>query len=354
MLKKFLSFTLTGFATLALFACDDDTNSIQVVEQDPPQVSTESSSSEATEVSSSSLETSSESSSSEELPLQDTTAEKTHFDKLPFDTTGVEPEIYHYGPLLEDEDSTYFKEIFGDKINNAYWVLPENNGYCYTIDEPEGELGGGYITNGPDQYIIIEQNDSLLLSDSRNCTTYDWGDCHDDEYAYTQKITVGADSFYYGEFESTLLLIKMTDSTITQWSVKNPNYVPPAQDTTVHGWAKRWFEEDSMVTFVGANPNSDFVDTIFIEKYNLKITNLETTWIFENETCTKLGYKAAPGITPAESCKAYIEHYNEGAKCIQRNMGLSKYKFARLCRPEPFRYRQSDVWCILDSEKPND
>ena len=109
-----------------------------------------------------------------------------------------------------------------------------------------------------------------------------------------------------------------------------------------------------MVTFVGANPNSDYVDTIFIEKYNLKITDFEKTWIFENETCTKLGYKAAPGITPAESCRAFIEHYNEGAKCIQRVMGLSRYKFARLCRPEPHRYRQSDVWCILDSEKPTE
>ena len=353
MLKKFLSLSVTGFAALALFACDDDSNSVQAPEQNLPQVSTESPSSEASVISSSSQDVT-ESSSSEELPLQDTTAEKTHFDKLPFDTTGVEPEIYHYGPLIEDEDSLFHKELFGDKINNASWVLPENNGYCYTIDEPEGELGGGYITNGPDQYIIIEQNDSLLLSDSRNCTTYDWGDCHDDKYAYTQKITVGADTFYYGEFESLLVLYKLTDSTITQWTVKNPSYVPPAQDTTRHGWAKRWFEEDSMVTFVGANPNSDFVDTIFIEKYNLKITNLETTWIFENVTCTKLGYVAAPGITPAESCKAYIDHYNEGAKCIQRNMGLSKYKFARLCRPEPHRYRQSDVWCILDAEKPND
>ena len=166
MLKKFLSFALTCFAALALFACDDDTNSVQVVEQDPPQVSTESSS--GTTGISSSLEASAESSSSqdvtessssEELPSQDTTVEKTHFDKLPFDTTGVEPDIYHYGPLLEDEDSTYFKEIFGAKVNNASWVIPEDDGYCYTIDEPEGELGGGYITNAPYQYIIIEQND---------------------------------------------------------------------------------------------------------------------------------------------------------------------------------------------------
>ena len=354
MLKKFLSFALTCFATLALFACDDDTNSIQVVEQDPSQSSMESSSSEASEISSSSLEASAECSSSEELPLQDTTAEKTHFDKLPFDTTGVEPDIYHYGPLLEDEDSTYFKEIFGEKVKDAFWVQPEDDGYCYTIDEPEGELGGGYITNGPYQYIIIEQNDSLLFTDYQYCSTYEWGDCHRDEYAYSQKITVGADTFYYGVYESLLILNKLTDSTITQWTVKNPSYVPPAQDTTIHGWKKSWFEDDSMVTFVGANPNSDYVDTIFIEKYNLKITDFEKTWIFENETCTKLGYKAAPGITPAESCRAFIEHYNEGAKCIQRVMGLSRYKFARLCRPEPHRYRQSDVWCILDSEKPTE
>ena len=65
MLKKFLSFSLTGYVALALFACDDDSNSFQAPEQDPPQVGTESSSSEATEISSSSLETSVESSSSQ-------------------------------------------------------------------------------------------------------------------------------------------------------------------------------------------------------------------------------------------------------------------------------------------------
>lgn len=354
MLKKLLSFGATASVAVALFACGDSDSSSQAPGQDIPQVGSESSSSQDS-VESSSSEQTEASSSSEEPTISSSSEEPSQdsiIDKLPFDTTGVEPEIYHYGPLIEDEDSLFHKELFGDKIKDAFWVLPENNGYCYTIDEPEGELGGGYITNGPDQYIIIEQNDSLLLSDSRNCTTYEWGDCHDDEYAYTQKMTVGEDTFYYGEFKSTLLLIKLTDSTITQWTVRNPSYVPPVQDTTVHGWGKRWFEGDSLVTFVNANPNSDYVDTIFIEKYNLKITDLETTWIFENETCTKLGYKAAPGITPAESCKAYIEHYNEGAKCIQRNMGLPRTKFARLCRPEPHRYRQSDVWCILDADKP--
>ena len=69
MLKKFLSFSLTGYVALALFACDDDSNSFQAPEQDPLQVGTEvgteSSSSEATEISSSSLETSVESSSSQ-------------------------------------------------------------------------------------------------------------------------------------------------------------------------------------------------------------------------------------------------------------------------------------------------
>ena len=145
MLKKFLSLSVTGLVSLALFACDDDSNSVQAPEQNLPQVSTESSSSEASVISSSSQNVT-ESSSSEELPLQDTTAKKTHFDKLPFDTTGVEPDIYHYGPLLEDEDSTYFKEIFGEKVKDAFWVQPEDDGYCYTIDEPEGEKKSNYIT----------------------------------------------------------------------------------------------------------------------------------------------------------------------------------------------------------------
>ena len=354
MLKKLLSFGATASVAVALFACGDSDSSSQAPGQDIPQVGSESSSSQDS-VESSSSEQTEASSSSEEPTISSSSEEPSRdsiIDKLPFDTTGVEPEIYHYGPLIEDEDSLFHKELFGDKIKDAFWVLPENNGYCYTIDEPEGELGGGYITNGPDQYIIIEQNDSLLLSDSRNCTTYEWGDCHDDEYAYTQKMTVGEDTFYYGEFKSRLLLIKLTDSTITQWTVRNPSYVPPAQDTTIHGWAKRWFEDDSLVTFVGANPNSDYVDTIFIEKYNVKIIGVETTWIFENDTCTKKGFVPKPGSTPAESCYDYIKYYNEAAKCIQRNMGLSDGNFARLCRPEPHRYRQSDVWCILDADKP--
>ena len=77
MLKKFLSLSVTGLVSLALFACDDDSNSVQAPEQNLPQVSTESSSSEASVISSSSQNVT-ESSSSEELPLQDTTAEKTH------------------------------------------------------------------------------------------------------------------------------------------------------------------------------------------------------------------------------------------------------------------------------------
>lgn len=358
MLKNFL--LVSAFAG-AFFACSDS-DSTSVTQEALPEVEDESSSSEqsaglssehAASSSSakktegeSSAEDEAESSSSEEV-VESSSSE----DKLPFDTTGVEPKIYRYGPLLEHEDSTYFKEEFGDKIKDAFWVATGDSGYCYTIDEPTGELGGGYVTYGPAQYMIIEQNDSLLFSDSRNCSTYDWGDCRDDEYAYTQKITVGEDTFYYGEFKSTLLLIKLTDSTITQWTVRNPRYVPPVQDTTVHGWGKRWFEGDSLVTFVNANPNSDYVDTIFIEKYNVKIIGVETTWIFENDTCTKKGFVPKPGSTPAESCYDYIKYYNEAAKCIQRNMGLSDGNFARLCRPEPYRYKGWNVWCILDGEK---
>ena len=225
MLKKFL---MAGAVACLFAACGDSDSSSQAPGQDIPQVGSESSSSQDS-VESFSSEQTEASSSSEEPTISSSSEEPSQdsiIDKLPFDTTGVEPEIYHYGPLIEDEDSLFHKELFGDKIKDAFWVLPENNGYCYTIDEPEGELGGGYITNGPDQYIIIEQNDSLLLSDSRNCTTYEWGDCHDDEYAYTQKMTVGEDTFYYGEFKSRLLLIKLTDSTITQWTVRNPSSSP--------------------------------------------------------------------------------------------------------------------------------
>lgn len=336
MLERFLSLSLTGIVTFALLACDDFGSSSQSSEEDSPKVGSESSSS----ISSSS---------------RDSTAPKPHFNKLPFDTAGVNAEIFSYEPLQEDEDSTYYREVFGKNIKNAYWLVPENGGYCYTIDEPTGELGGGYVSDpGWNQVIIVERNDSLLLSDYQSCSSFDWNGCRKVDYAYTQKISVGVDIFYYGEFESKLLLIKLTDSTITRWTVKNPSYVPPAQDTTIHGFEKRWFDGDSMVTFVGDNPNSDYVDTIFIEKYNLKITDSELTWIFENETCTKTGYKARSGKSSEDSCNDYIEYYNDGAKCIQRNMGLSGMNFPRLCRPEPFRYTGWNVWCILDGDMPTE
>ena len=327
MLKKFLLIA----AVVSLFgACGDSDTSQTVVDDQGAAV--ESSSSEEQAVSSSSAETLGSSSSEGQLP---------------FDTVGATLEIYGYERYDENMHE------YGENSKNVVMVEQKNFSSCYVKEVPSGEVGVTYMATGsPMDWLLIAHGDSLLMSDVQNCSTYVWGDCRKDEYAYTQKISVGEDVFYYGEFEKNLMLVQLTDSTISVWYKKNPSYVvPQAQiDTNRHsGWKKSLFENDSLVTFVGDDSSSAFVDTVFIEKYNVKITNVQNTWIFENETCTSLGYKAAPGITPEESCMAAGKYRNDAIKCIQRNMGVSSDVFPRLCRPYGVANQYMGVWCILDS-----
>jgi hypothetical protein len=147
------------------------------------------------------------------------------------------------------------------------------------------------------------------------------------------------------------MLVKLTDSTVTVWTISNPSYNPPPAVDGPTGWPKSFFEGNSLVTFVGDDPNSDYVDTIYIEKYNVKITDYESTWIFENETCTDRGYKKTPEMGSDESCYARIKYHNESKACIKRNLGTAS--FVRLCRPQKDVYASWKVWCILDQEKPD-
>jgi len=381
MLKKFLSFALTGYVALALFACDDDSNSFQAPEQDPPQVGMESSSSEATEISSSSLETSVESSfsqnlaessssqdsgagTSSEIAAESSSSESSkvpRYDKLPFDTTGVKPDVYDFVPVdtgakqetykYEPIDESYYTS-YGENAKNIRWVYPRDyEGYCYIIDEPNGEYGGGFMsTSAYLERVVIVQDDSLLYADLYECSDYVWDGCRNSKDAYLAKIKVGEDIFYYREFEDELKLVQLTDSTVSEWTVKNPSYVAPVVESH-SGWPKSMFADDALVTFVGDDPNSDYADTLYIEKYNVKITDGENTWIFENDTCTERGYSPASDLSASESCSGYIKYHNESKACIKRNLGTAS--FVRLCRPQKDVYASWKVWCILDQEKPD-
>ena len=131
MLKKFLSFALTGYVALALFACDDDSNSFQAPEQDPPQVGTESSSSEASEICSSSLETSVESSSSQNSAASSSSesSKVPRYDKLPFDTTGVKPDVYDFVPVDTGAKQETYKY---EPIDESYYTSYGENGRRYS------------------------------------------------------------------------------------------------------------------------------------------------------------------------------------------------------------------------------
>lgn len=369
MLKKFL---LMG-AVAGMFAACSDSSTTLITQQELLADSDEiSSSDEAVESSSSqkaegkegksSAKESVESSSSEDTEESSSSEESTssssddfnvpHYDKLPFDTAGVKPEVYEFldidGEFAEEYASEYAE--YGDSAKNIRWLFPVDfEGYCYTIDEPNGEFGGGLqMGAGPLEMLIIAREDSLMYADFRECSGLGWDDCRREKHAYTQKITVGEDVFYYGEFDDKFLLIQMTDSLLSQWSIANPSYVP-VKDTSKHtGWPKSLFEGNSLVAFVGDDSSSAYVDTIYIAKYNVKITDVENTWIFENETCTAEGYERPAGMEKKESCNAYIAYHNESKACIRRNLGTES--FVRLCRPQQDVYASWGVWCILDEE----
>ena len=379
MLKKFL---MAGVVA-CLFAACGDSDSSQAPEQgenaalesssgDASIISSSGTTSSAAEpsVSSSSQESQTSSSSQEEATSSATVISESssseesklpQYDKLPFDTTGVKPDVYDFVPVdtgakqetykYEPIDESYYTS-YGENAKNIRWVYPRDyEGYCYIIDEPNGEYGGGFMsTSAYLERVVIVQDDSLLYADLYECSDYVWDGCRNSKDAYLAKIKVGDDVYYYREFEDELKLVQLTDSTVSEWTVKNPSYVAPVVESH-SGWPKKMFEGDALVTFVGDDPNSDYADTLYIEKYNVKITDGENTWIFENDTCTERGYSPASDLSASESCSGYIKYHNESKACIKRNLGTES--FVRLCRPQKGVYASWKVWCILDQEKPD-
>lgn len=390
MLKKFL---MMG-AVAGMFVACGDSDSSQAPEQET--ASLESSSSEDSENSSSSLSKEESSSAAEsatdslangsemssavqdgssssqdsgagtssEIAAESSSSESSkvpRYDKLPFDTTGVKPDVYDFVPVdtgakqetykYEPIDESYYTS-YGENAKNIRWVYPRDyEGYCYIIDEPNGEYGGGFMsTSAYLERVVIVQDDSLLYADLYECSDYVWDGCRNSKDAYLAKIKIGDDVYYYREFEDELKLVQLTDSTVSEWTVKNPSYVAPVVESH-SGWPKSMFADDALVTFVGDDPNSDYADTLYIEKYNVKITDGENTWIFENDTCTERGYSPASDLSASESCSGYIKYHNESKACIKRNLGTAS--FVRLCRPQKDVYASWKVWCILDQEKPD-
>lgn len=355
---------LSTSAAMFILACDGTSTSEEILLPQESEISSSSidsaagNSSQGSEVSSSSLASSSSTESSSQAASSDSGAQITKMDKLPFDTTGLTPEVLHYTYLLDVfegmADSTYkesylnsYRMEYGDSLQHYILVTEGDGHYCRIgtgVAGGQGDYQNAYIAEIPSDCILIVHEDSLLFTNVGNCTSLNWDACHDHgtEYAYTKKIMVGNDTFYYGEFEKTYLLIQVTDSTITNWSIKNPSYEPPAAKK--FAWNKSYFENDTLVKFI-----SD--DTIFIEKYNLKITANEDTWIFGDEVCSTLGYKRAPDMTKEESCKALETYHNDAIKCRQKNLNITNpYLFPSLCRPDESKKSFMNIWCILDEE----
>ena len=360
MLKKFLSLAVTGSVAFALFACGDSDSSSQASVQDTPQVGVESSSSEGTASPDPLVSSSSETEPSEIAGL----------DTLPFDTTGIEPVFYTY---TYDELDFFTPEqraaagadtVLGYYINALTKVPP----FC-GIDHiyANGKVVLSYKNGWPGDYrfAILVREDSLMLADASRCKTPIWGGCGNAN-DYSKKITVGNEVFFYTEIKDLYAyqdsvkvvkeyeLIRLTDSTITVWVKPNPWYIEPVLDTVAlpppTGWEIDAFEGDSLVTIVSYDSNLiwAYIDTIFIEKYNVKITDIGSTWIFENETCSTAGYVPDTTQTVQEQCKERQYYINKGVDCMQRNIGAPEGVYPNLCRPT--KKSGDGVWCILDGD----
>jgi hypothetical protein len=357
MMKKIL---FAGALASLLVACDDSTTSPQL-EPRTSDVTEISSSSETVESSSSEqgvAESSSsqevvavESSSSEEIPPQDTASQNIVLDSLPFDTTGIRPQLIKY-TIDPDTFSNETREKAGQFLGHFITTDEIVNPYCMVMHVYEnGKIVTDYMgVRDVSNCVLVVREDSLMFSNIRNCRNVPiWGSCQNAE-AYSRKIKVGDDEYYFGVSEKQLQLTQLTDSTMTIWIATNPSYEP--KETTPSTWKKSVFEKDTMVTSVANKVDSSYVDTISIKKYGLTITDWGSTWIFENETCTTEDFVRDAARTPEEQCKDWENYRNSFVDCTARNMKTPKDVYPRLCRPSKIDHYT--VWCILDSEKPTE
>lgn len=281
-------------------------------------------------------------------------------DTLPFDTTGIKPQVLIYRIVPDGvpaETRAQNPEMWGQRIS-----VTEDVEYCTSQTYESGKIAVTYKRGYPYDfdYFLLEQGDSLMFANVLSCDEYPlWGTCRGNS-TYSKKIMVGNEAFFYvkhkwataqwNEWEAELIQLK--DSTITIWKKKNPSYVEMILDTVAanptRGWKKSVFEGDSLVTFVGELNEYRRIDTIFIEKYNLKITDEGSTWIFENETCSSYGYKKDTTKTMQEQCKDEEDFRNGFVDCTAKNMKTPEGVYPRLCRP--LKIEHSSVWCILDGD----
>ena len=286
-------------------------------------------------------------------------------DTLPFDTTGIKPQVLIYRIVPDGvpaETRAQNPEMWGQRIS-----VTEDVEYCTSQTYESGKIAVTYKRGYPYDfdYFLLEQGDSLMFAKVLVCDEYPlWGTCRGDG-TYSKKIMVGNEAFFYvkhewataqwNEWEAELIQLK--DSTITIWKKKNPSYVEMILDEMIldtvaakptRGWKKSVFEEDSLVTFVGELNEYRRIDTIFIEKYNLKITDEGSTWIFENKTCSSYGYKKDTTKTMQEQCKDEEDFRNGFVDCTAKNMKTPEGVYPRLCRP--LKIEHSSVWCILDGD----
>ena len=346
MLKKFL---LAG-AVAGMFVACGDSDSSQAPDPSTNEV-TESSSSQSTTVQSSSSVAASQdslvSSSSGEAVSQE--PQIPVLDKLPFDTTGIKPQVLTY-TIMPDmfpvEEGAKRDPNLGYNITTVEWA----EAVCTVLHGYEsgkivaGLMGGEERSN----CVLVVREDSLMFTNSSYCrNTPIWGACQNAE-AYSQKIIVGGDAYYYSESPKQLQLAQLTDSTITLWLTMNPSYVVPDSVKATRTWIKSDFEGDTLVKFVGESLLPDYVDTIFIEKYNVTITDWGNTWIFENETCSSADFKKDSTKTSQEQCKDWETYRNGFVDCTARNMKTPEGVYPRLCRPSKIEHRS--VWCILDGD----
>ena len=355
MMKKIL---FAGALASLLVACGDSSTSPQpeprtsdVTEISSSSETVESSSSEqgVAESSSSQEVVAVESSSSAEIPPQDTASQNIVLDSLPFDTTGIQPQYMTYKiepDTYTDEDRAKMGPYLGHNITVEEWTNPT----CMVMHVYES---GKIVTDFAGYHnfsncVLVVLEDSLMFSNTQKCrNTPIWGSCQNDE-AYSKKIVVGGNVFYFGVSEQQLQLTQVTDTSLTIWLTKNPDYVVPDSVAATLTWKKNVFEGDSLVKFVGESRTPDYVDTISIEKYNVTITDWGNTWIFANETCSSEGFIKDPAKTPTEQCKDWETYRNDFVDCTARNMNLPKGVYPRLCRPTKIDDRS--VWCILDGD----
>lgn len=359
-MKKFLFISIVVF----LVACDDTASSQDQYFANLPQEKYSSSSFENIEESSSSQapvvslssgtveeSSSSEVSSSSQEAAQDSEKQIPKLDTLPFDTTGIKPQYISYS-IDPDTFSIETREKAGPYLGHYITTDEIVNPYCMVMHVYEsGKIVTDYMgVREVSNCVLVVREDSLMFSNIQKCRNVPiWGSCQNAE-AYSRKIMVGDDVFYFGVSEKQLQLTQLTDSTMTIWITANPSYEP--KESLPSTWKKSVFENDTMVTSVANKVDPSYVDTISIKKYGLTITDWGNTWIFENETCTTEDFVRDSAKTPEEQCKDWENYRNSFVDCTARNMKTPKDVYPRLCRPSKIDHYT--VWCILDSEMPTE